>query len=315
MINYKVKVIKMTKTELVEKIKVAKKEKDTVILAHTYQNPDIIDIADITGDSYALSVAAEKLSEKRVVMCGVRFMAETVKILSPEKEVVLASKGATCAMAQQITPERVLEFKKANPDVCVVAYINTTTALKAVCDVCVTSSTAVKIVNSIENKDILFIPDKNLGAHVKAQCPDKNIILWDGFCPVHNQITAQDVLDAKALYPDATVAMHPECPAEALSLADMVGATSGIIDYCKSIDTPVIIATERGVCDYLSLKNPDRKFYQLAPEKLVCPDMKLTTLEDVLNAINGEGGEEIELTEEVRLSAKGCIDNMIKYSK
>lgn len=305
----------MTKTELIEQIKIAKKEKDTVILAHTYQNPDIIDIADITGDSYALSVAAEKLSEKRVIMCGVRFMAETVKILSPDKEVVLASKGASCAMAKQISPERVVEFKKQNPDVCVVAYVNTTTALKAVCDVCVTSSTAVKIVNSIENKDILFIPDKNLGAYVKAQCPDKNIILWDGFCPVHNQITAQDVLEARALYPDATVAMHPECPAEAVALSDMVGATSGIIDYCKRVDTPVIIATERGVCDYLNIQYPDRKFYQLAPEKLVCPDMKLTTLEDVLDAINGVGGEEIELPEDVRLAAKGCIDNMIKYSK
>ncbi len=305
----------MTKTEIIEQIKIAKKEKDAVILAHTYQNPDIIDIADVTGDSYALSLAAEKLSEKRVVMCGVRFMAETVKILSPEKEVVLASEGATCAMAEQITPERVIEFKKENPDVCVVAYINTTTALKAVCDVCVTSSTAVKIVNAIENKDILFIPDKNLGAHVKAQCPDKNIILWDGYCPVHNQITAQDVLDAKTAHPDAVVAMHPECPSEALGLADMIGATSSIIDYCKSCGKPVIIATERGVCDYLSLRNPDRKFYQLAPEKLVCQDMKMTTLEDVLAAINGEGGEEITLTEQVRLGAKGCIDNMIKYSK
>ncbi|MBR5272131.1 MAG: quinolinate synthase NadA [Clostridia bacterium] len=305
----------MTKTEIVEQIKIAKKEKNAVILAHTYQNPDIIDIADVTGDSYALSLAAEKLGEKRVVMCGVRFMAETVKILSPEKDVVLASEGATCAMAEQITPDRVLKFKKENPDVCVVAYINTTTALKAVCDVCVTSSTAVKIVNAIENKDILFIPDKNLGAHVKAQCPDKNIILWDGYCPVHNQITAQDVIDAKNQYPEATVAMHPECPAEALKLADMIGATSNIIDYCKSCSNPVIIATERGVCDYLSLKNPDKKYYQLAADKLVCPDMKMTSLEDVLAAINGEGGEEIVLTEEVRLGAKGCIDNMIKYSK
>jgi quinolinate synthetase A subunit len=185
----------MTVSELKAKIVEEAKKRDTVILAHTYQNPDIIDIADITGDSFFLSQKAKDLSEKRVVMCGVRFMAESVKILSPETEVILPVPSATCLMAEQISPERVREFKKNNPDTAVVAYINTTAALKAECDVCVTSSSALKIVKALPNKDILFIPDKNLGSYVKKQIPEKNLILWDGFCPVHDKLTKEDIIN------------------------------------------------------------------------------------------------------------------------
>ena len=179
----------MNKQELKNKIFEAKKETDTVILAHTYQEPDIIDIADITGDSFFLSKKAAEIKAKRVVMCGVRFMAESVKILSPETETILPVATATCPMAEQIAPERVRKFKEKNPDTEVVAYINTTAALKAECDVCVTSSSAIKIVEKLESDEILFIPDQHLGSFVQKSIPEKKFILWDGYCPVHAQLT------------------------------------------------------------------------------------------------------------------------------
>lgn len=299
--------------ELQKRILEEKKRSGTVILAHTYQSPDIIEIADEAGDSYALAQAAKKYENKRVVVCGVRFMAETVKILSPEKDVVLPVSGATCPMAEQISPERVAEFKKENPETAVVAYVNTTAALKAECDVCVTSSSAVKIVSAMPEKDILFIPDKNLGSFVAEKVPEKNIILWDGFCPVHNQVTAEEVKEIREEHPEALLAVHPECPAEVVKGADFIGATSGIIKFALSADKPVIIGTEGGVYDYLAPRNPEKTFYQLAPKKLICEDMKKTSLEDVYKALTGEGGEEIVLPEELRVRAKKCLENMLKY--
>lgn len=304
----------MKNSELKQKIIDLKKQTNTLILAHTYQDPDIIDIADVTGDSFALSKAATKYDNPNVLMCGVRFMAETVKILSPEKKVILSHKNAGCPMAEQIDPERVRKFKEENPDVCVCAYINTTTALKTVCDICVTSSTAVKIVKKIEQKDILFIPDMNLGSFVKNNVPEKNIILWEGCCPTHHSITLKDVEDAKALHPDALIAMHPECRPEVAAKADMLGSTSAIIDFCNdNPDKEIIIATERGVYDYLTREYPERKLWQLAPKKLICSNMKKTTLQGVYDALNGNGGDIIELDENTRLAAKKCIDNMLAY--
>lgn len=303
----------MTVNELKTKIAEEAKKRDTVILAHTYQNPDIIDISDITGDSFFLSQKAKALKAKRVIMCGVRFMAESVKILSPETEVILPVASATCLMAEQISPERVREFKKANPDTAIVAYINTTAALKAECDVCVTSSSALKIVKALPNKDILFIPDKNLGSYVKKQIPEKNIILWNGYCPVHNKLTKEDIINLKKEHPEALFAVHPESPEEVLEHADMIGATSEIIKYAKSQTGKVIIGTEIGVVDYLSTheENGDR-FIQLSREKLVCEDMKITTLEDVYRAVIGEQGESIELDEVLRKKALKSIDKMLE---
>jgi len=300
-------------SNIVEKIKKLKEETDTLILAHTYMDPEIVDLADISGDSFALSRAAQKPSNKRVLMCGVRFMAETVKILSPEKQVILVSPDSGCPMAECLEVKRVAEFKRNNPDVCICAYINTTAALKAHCDVCVTSSTAVKIVKALPQKDILFIPDSNLGTYVKEQVPEKNIILWEGCCPVHGQLVPEDIINAKKEHPDALVAMHPECPPEVCALADFLGATSSILDYCKASEKDVIIATEKGVCDWLSLHCPEKKFYQAAPEKLICQDMKKTTLETVYNALLGTAGEEILMDEELRLNAKKPIDLMLSY--
>ena len=299
--------------ELKKLIAQAKKETDTVVLAHTYQEPDIIDVADITGDSFFLSKKAAEIKAKRVVMCGVRFMAESVKILSPETETILPVPSATCPMAEQILPARVREFKKENPEAEVVAYINTTAALKAECDVCVTSSSAIKIVDKLDAESILFIPDQHLGSFVKGKLPHKNIILWDGYCPVHAQLTAEDVLECKKAHPDAVFAVHPESPKEVVELADMVGATSDIIKYAKEQKGNVIIGTEKGVVDYLSLHEENgERFIQLAPEKLCCEDMKKISLEDVYNAITGEGGENVVLDEELRQKALVSINRKLE---
>lgn len=303
----------MTKTELLRRITDEKERRGIKILAHTYQIPAILDLADVTGDSFALSKAATTLDCDTVVVCGVRFMAETVKILSPEKRVILAAPQATCPMAEQIPPERVARFREQNPDVAVCAYINTTAALKTQANVCVTSSSAVKICGNLDSEKILFIPDKNLGAFVAAAVPDKQFITWDGCCPVHDSLTADDVLAAKAEHPNALFAVHPEAPAEVVALADYVGATSGIIDFCiNGTDREVIIGTECGVWENLTEKYPDRRFYQLAPKKLTCRDMKYTDLEVLLAAVTGEGGEEIILDEATRLAAKHSIDEMLR---
>ena len=303
----------MNKSEIIKKIVSEKEKRGIKILAHTYQIPDIIDLADVTGDSFKLAEAAKEIDCDKVIVCGVRFMAESVKILSPEKTVVLASPEATCPMAEQIAPERIRRFKEENPDVAVCAYINTTAALKEEADVCVTSSSAVKICKNIENDKILFIPDKNLGSFVAKALPEKEFILLDGYCPVHNQLTAEDVIAAKTAHPDALFAVHPEAPAEVVALADYVGATSGIIDFClNKTEKEVIIGTECGVWEYLSLHYPERKFYQLAPEKLICKDMKYTDLTALLAAVIGEGGEEIEIAEENRMKAKKSIDEMLR---
>ncbi|MGN1315840.1 MAG: quinolinate synthase NadA [Acutalibacteraceae bacterium] len=303
----------MNTQELKNKIIEAKKATDTVVLAHTYQDPDIIDVSDVTGDSFFLSKKAAELKAERVVMCGVRFMAESVKILSPHTETILPVATATCPMAEQISPERVRKFKEENPHTEVVAYINTTAALKAECDVCVTSSSAIKIVKKLEADEILFIPDQHLGSFVQKSVPEKKFIFWNGYCPVHASLTKEDVLKCKAEHPDAVFAVHPESPKEVVELADMVGATSEIINYAKAQKGKVIIGTERGVVDYLALNEENgERFIQLAPEKLCCEDMKKTSLEDVYKAIIGEGGEKVELDEELRKKALKSINRMLE---
>lgn len=295
-----------------ETIEQRKKETDTVILAHTYQPPQIIDLADITGDSFALAKAAAKLPHKRVIMCGVRFMAESVKILAPEKQVILPAPDAGCGMARMIKPEDILAWKAQHPNAAVCAYINTTAAVKAVCDVCVTSSSALKIVSKLEQDEILFLPDRNLGGWIAAQLPEKNITLWNGYCPVHDELTEAQVLAAKAEHPDALLAVHPECREEVVRHADMAGSTAEIITFALQSDKPVIIGTERGVADTLTQKYPDRAFYYLCPETLTCPDMKYISPELLLAAVNGEQGESIELDETLRLQAKKSIDRMLE---
>ncbi len=302
----------MTVEQLQKKIAEAKKENDVCILAHSYQTRDICEVADIVGDSFKLSVEAQKVKNKKIVMCGVRFMAETAKLLSPDKTVTVTSEDAGCPMAEQFTPEEVIAFKKAHPDYAVVSYINTTAALKTVTDVCVTSSSAVEIVGKLENNNILFIPDPNLGSFVQKAYPEKNIVLWNGGCPVHGKMTAEDVKQIKAKFPEAKFLVHPECPPEVCEGADYIGATSGIINYARKSDAErFIIGTEISITEQLQYEMPQKQFYNLS-KRLICSDMKLTTLVDVYNAVCGKGGFEITFDEETAAKARRCIDEMIR---
>lgn len=289
-----------------------KKEKGICILAHSYQAREIVEVADFTGDSFQLSVMAGKAPQKNVIMCGVRFMAETVKILSPEKTVWLANPIAGCPMAEQMDKELIEAVKKSYPDYTVVAYINTTAELKTVCDVCVTSSSAVKIVGKIENDNILFIPDCNLGAYVAEKLPDKNIKLLQGGCPIHAVVDLADVKKAREAHPDALLLVHPECIPAVVRQADFVGSTSAIMDYAKASDHKAfIIGTEMSIAEHLQYLCPEKDFYYLS-KKLLCPNMKLTTLMDVYNCVTGRAGEEIRLDDETIKAARKCIDRMIE---
>lgn len=288
-----------------------KKEKDICILAHAYQSHDIWEVADYVGDSYGLSKQAAEASQKTVLMCGVRFMAETVKILSPEKKVLLSNANAGCPMAEQMDVELISQMKRMHPEYTVVAYINTTSELKTICDVCVTSASAVKIVKNIKNKNILFIPDCNLGRWVADQVPEKNIKLLQGGCPTHVRMSVKDVKEAKEAHPAALLLVHPECLPEVTNLADYKGSTTGIMDFARNSDAKeFIIGTENSIVQHLQFECPDKKFYPLSKD-CVCHNMKLTTLGDVYNCVNGTGGEEIILEEEVREKAKKCIDTML----
>ena len=289
-----------------------KKENDICILAHCYQSPDILEVADFVGDSFALSVSASKVTNKTVIMCGVRFMAETVKILSPDKKVILANSDAGCPMAEMMDKDLIKQVKEQYPDYTVVAYVNTTSELKTVCDVCVTSSSALKICKKIDNNKILFIPDKNLGAYIAKQLPEKEFKLLSGGCPTHARMSAENVKKAKAMHPDALFLVHPECVPEVVELADYVGSTTGIMDFAKNSDAKeFIIGTENSIVSHLQLECPDKMFYPLSKD-LVCHNMKLTTIVDVLNCVKGVAGEEIILEKDVMDGARRCIDKMIE---
>ncbi|MDE7380087.1 MAG: quinolinate synthase NadA, partial [Clostridia bacterium] len=250
---------------------------------------------------------------KNVLMCGVRFMAETVKMLSPQKRVYLANPAAGCPMAEQMDRDVIAEVKKMYPDYAVVAYINTTAQLKTIADVCVTSSSAVKICKAIPQKNILFIPDINLGTYVKNQIPEKNFKLLSGGCPTHAKIEEDDVLAAKSKHPDALFLVHPECRPEVVKHADYVGSTSGIMDFAKASQAKeFIIGTENSIVEHLQFACADKKFYPLSMD-LVCHNMKVTTLADVYNCLTGNGGEEIVMDEELIASAVKCINKMIEY--
>lgn len=289
-----------------------KKEKDVCILAHCYQTPDILEVADFVGDSFALSVEASKVKNRTVIMCGVRFMAETVKILSPDKTVYLANADAGCPMAEMMDRELISQVKEQYPDYTVVAYINTTSKLKTVCDVCVTSSSALKICKAIDNDKILFIPDRNLGSYIAKQLPEKEFKLLSGGCPTHARMTKNHVIKAKEEHPDALFLVHPECVEEVVEMADYVGSTTGIMNFAKKSDAKeFIIGTENSIVSHLQLECPDKMFYPLSKD-LLCNNMKITTIVDVLNCVKGNGGEEIVLDEDIRLGAKRCIDKMIE---
>lgn len=298
--------------DIQEEIIRLKKEKDICILAHSYQAHEILEVADYTGDSFQLSVMASKAPQKTIIMCGVRFMAETVKILSPDKTVYLVNPDAGCPMAEQMDREIISIVKQKYPDYTVVAYINTTAELKTICDVCVTSSSAVKIVNKIENDNILFIPDCNLGDFVAKQLPNKNIKLLNGGCPTHASVDKKDVEIARAQHPNALLLVHPECQPSVCEGADFIGSTSAIMDFAKKSDAKeFIIGTELSIAEHLQYECPDKRFYYLS-QKLMCRNMRLTTLIDVLNCVQGISGEEMIMDDETIQQARRCIDKMIE---
>ena len=300
--------------EIQDKILKLKKEKDICILAHSYEAHEILEIADFTGDSYALSVKAMSVDTKNVIMCGVRFMAETVKILSPDKTVILATPEAGCEMADMMDRDMILKVKEEYPDYTVVAYVNTTASLKTICDVCVTSSSALNVVKNIDNDKILFIPDSNLGAYVAESLPEKEIKLLNGCCPIHASVTVEDVKKARELHPKAKLLVHPECILEVTKLADFAGSTAAIMDYVRnSSDKEFIIGTELSIAEHLQYECPDKVFYPLS-DNLMCKNMRITTLVDVLRAVNGTGGEEIVLSDETITAAKRCIDTMMELN-
>lgn len=303
--------------ELQEAVLKLKKETNTAILAHSYQAREIVEIADFTGDSYKLSVDATKTDAKNILFCGVHFMAETAKMLSPQKRVFLANKEAGCPMAEQMDKEMISAVREAEPDRTVVAYINTTAALKTVCDVCVTSSSALKIVRALDSDKLLFIPDCNLGDYVKRNCPEKDIKLLQGGCPTHARVTVAEVMRAKEEHPNALFLVHPECQPKVVELADYVGSTSGIMDYAKkSGEKEFIIGTETSIAEHLQYECPEKKFYPVTKD-IMCHNMKITTLPDVyrsLLGIAGKGSEafEIIMDDELIAQARKCIDEMIR---
>ena len=305
----------MTIADMQAEILFLKKQTDTCILAHSYQAREILEVADVTGDSFALSRQAARQPQRNMLLCGVRFMAETVKLLAPEKAVRLANPGAGCPMAEQFDRQALEAIKNKYPDYTVVAYINTTAALKTLCDVCVTSSSAVKIVKALPNKNILFIPDCNLGAYIASQVPEKNIVLLQGGCPIHAAVEVDEVQAAKAAHPDALLLVHPECTPAVAALADYVGSTAGIMQFAKASSAgEFIIGTESSIAEHLQYECPEKRFYPLST-KLLCPDMRRTTLPEVLLALRGAGGEAIELDEYTLREARKCIDKMIELGE
>ena len=293
-----------------QKINKLKKEKNAVIVAHTYQPIEIQKIADLVGDSFTLSKFCAANDYETIVFCGVMFMAESAKILSPEKKVLLPEIKAGCPMADMVDEEGLKKLKKEHPDAAVVCYINSTAGVKAESDICCTSSNAVDIVRAIPENKIIFVPDRNLGAYVASQVPEKEFVLWPGFCHVHNRLREESILEMKQKYPGAKIVVHPECKMDIIVLADFIGSTKAIIEYVEnSPDEEFIIATEQGVVDRIGLLMPGKKAY-LAQVDMVCGNMKKNTLEKVYIALK-EDKYIIEMDEDVMSGARGCLERMV----
>lgn len=294
---------------MMDEILALKKEKSAVILAHNYQVPEVQDVADLIGDSLELSRAAARLDAEVIIFCGVDFMAETAAILSPQKRVVLPEKGAWCPMAHMITPEQLMEMRSLYPGAAVVAYVNTTAEVKAESDICCTSANGVQVVNSLEQKEVLFVPDRNLAAYVQRHT-DKKIIPWNGYCYVHDHFTPDEVRAARALHPQAEVLVHPECRPEVIDMADHVFSTSGMGRHARASSAKeFVIGTEVGMIYRLKKDNPGKEFYPLS-EKAVCQNMKKTNLEKVLRALQTLEPR-VTVPEEIAVKAKRSIERML----
>ncbi len=299
--------------ELVEKLKKLKKVRNAVILAHNYQIAEIQDVADFVGDSFELSRKAANTNADVIVFCGVKFMAESAKILSPDKIVLLPVEDAGCPMADMASVKAVKEMKKKYPDAEVVTYVNSTAAVKAESYVCCTSSNAIKIVESVPSERVIFLPDKNLGHYVSLHT-DKKLVIWDGYCPTHNFVKIEEVQKMKREHPDAPVLIHPECPPDVVTMADYVGSTAGILRYAKENKAQtMIIGTEEGMIHRLEIENPGKKFLPLK-SNFVCPNMKKTTLEKLVESLENMKYE-IKIPQEIRLKAYDAMARMLEMAK
>lgn len=300
--------------DIIEKIQKLKEAKNAVILAHYYVNPEVQEIADYVGDSYYLSKVAVELKEETIVFCGVSFMGESAKILNPKKTVLMPDATADCPMAHMADADTIRRMREKYEDLAVVCYINSTAELKMYSDVCVTSSNAVKIVKNLPNKNIFFIPDKNLAHFVAEQIPEKNFVYNEGFCPTHERMEVEEVAALKEAHPHALVLSHPECAKKVREISDYLGSTSGIIDYAtKSENKEFIICTEVGVDYQLKKNNPDKKFYY--PETVpVCPNMKKNTLEKIVHVLETMEGD-VHVEEQVREKSKLPLKRMHDLAK
>jgi len=297
--------------DLKQRILALKDEREAVIVAHNYQNENIQDIADVVGDSLALSKFCATTDAKVIVFCGVHFMAQTAKILSNQKKVLLPEIDAGCPMADMVTADQLKKYRQDNPDVCVVSYVNSTAEVKALSDICCTSSNAVDMVRSLHCKEILFVPDQNLGRYVAKRVPEKNIRLWEGFCIVHHKIQLKEVEEIRLRYPAAVMLVHPECQQEIVDTADFVGSTQQIIDFAKrSPADAFIIGTEMGIMHILKQQNPNKKFY-LMSKGLLCVNMKKTTMTSLYNSLYYMQYD-ITVDEDIRVKAKMALDKMMK---
>ena len=299
--------------EIVEKILALKKERNAVILAHNYQLGEVQDIADFVGDSLELSQDAAETGAGVIVFCGVRFMAETASILCPEKVVLLPDVNAGCLLADMITAEQLRAKKKEHPQAVVVCYVNSPAEVKAESDICCTSANAVRVVESLDAREILFVPDQYLGHYVSTKT-GKKMILWPGFCPTHARIRPEKIRELKREYPQAKVVVHPECTPEVIALADEVLSTGGMCRYAQRDDVrEMIVGTELGIIHRLKKENPGKRFIPVS-EQAICPDMKLITLEKVLWSLE-DMSPEVKVPEGIRLKAKAAVDKMLKIGR
>ena len=297
-----------------ERIEQLKKEKDIVILAHYYVDGEVQEIADLVGDSYFLAKKATEVSQQNILFCGVSFMGESAKILNPGKRVIMADEFADCPMAHMVDIAKIQQVREQYPDVAVVCYVNSTAEIKAYSDVCVTSSNALRVVQSLPNKHIFFIPDNNLGRYISTLVPEKEFIFNDGFCHVHTSIHRENVEEAKKLHPNAPVLTHPECTADVLEISDFIGSTSEILDYATKSDAKeFIICTEMGIFFEVEQKNPDKRFYSVGHRQF-CPNMKKITLEKVVRAME-EMEPEVTMDEELRVKANAPLVKMLELAK
>lgn len=288
-----------------------KEERNAFIVAHYYQDGEIQDIADRVGDSFDLSRYCATTDKDTIVFCGVHFMAESAKILSPHKTVLLPAIDAGCPMADMAGVDALRKLKEKHPDAAVVSYVNTTAAIKAESDICCTSSIAVKVVRSLPHKKVIFLPDRNLGDYVAKQVPEKEFVLWPGFCPTHNALSPMHVNEARAEHPEALFAVHPEAPPDVVTMADFVGSTKQIIDFCsESKSKEFIIGTEEGILHQLNKRNPDKQFFMLK-YGFVCKNMKRTSLEVLYDSLN-EMKHQIELSDDIIKKASKSLERMLE---